>query len=525
MNPNEDPDLIVWPETLPPHRAAWVRREIATATKTESVLRDYQIATVVGCRDAVMNGENPVAWLPTGAGKTHVGVSIVHGANDRGNRVLWLAHRRELTKQASERMDVFGVSHTRLEAGFAFDAHSDVAVASVQTVSARLKNPAVLAWLADVDVVIVDEAHRVRAAQHANVVRACGKAVVVGLTATPLRLDGKGLGDVFDRIVNPISAEELIDGGFLMEPEYFSPSQPDFSGVRKMGGEYDRKATSAIMGESKIVGGIVKNIVENEKNRRGVIFASSISNSLDLVARLNEAGIDAAHIDGTTPTDEREDVLDALFAGDLQVVSNVNILTEGWDLPDLGWAADCSPTLSWSRFMQRVGRIMRPADGKARPTLYDHAGNLGRHGFPTDRVVISLDDSPSKKADSPKAKVCRYCHAANPVHATTCCACGMPFPKREQTGPEVVEGELKNVKTKRPTAAAKAAFYEKHLKVAQACGHKRGYATHRYKSEFGVMPRGAWFRPLVTKYERSCDHVQVENDVCRFCLRHRSEFE
>ena len=512
-------------ESLPPRRAAWIREQVALAlAENPHGLRDYQIAAVVGARDAVMNGENPCIWKPTGAGKTHVGVAIMKGALARGNSCLWLAHRRELTAQAAERIELFGLDCGRIEAGFDVDLDEPMQVASVQTLVRRVKsNPDVAAFCANVKVVLVDECHRVRAATHEAILACCPNAVVVGLSATPVRLDGRGLGDVFDRLVFPITCEELIDGGFLMEPEWFSQGEPDTSGIRVLGGEFDQGATAALMGKSKVVGGIVKNIVAKEKHRRGVIFAASIANSKALVERLQAEGIQAAHLDGTTPKDERDEILRDLRSGEIQIVSNVNILTEGWDLPDLGFAVDASPTASWSRFMQRAGRIMRPADGKARPTYYDNAGNLVRHGFPTDRVEISLDDAPTKKAPAPKAKVCRYCHAAAPVAATTCPACGMPFPKRERTGPEIVEGELKNVKSARPTAASKAAFYEKHLKVAVACGHKRGYATHRYVAEFGVMPRGAWFRPLVEKYERICErefgHRRVENGCCRFCQK------
>lgn len=477
-------------------------------------LRDYQIEAVNGARKAVSQKKNPVVVIPTGGGKTHVGVSICRGAIDRGNRVLWIAHRKELIDQAIERLDLFGLESGPIMAGLKEKREASVQVASIQTLVRRSAPEA--------QVVIVDEAHHARAETYGKILDLYPGVPVVGLTATPVRLDGKGLGrptGIFDEIVSPISARALIERGFLMAPRYFAPSQPSFSGVRKVGGEFDQGQTAAIMAKPQIVGDVVRTILERHDGRLGVIFAASISNSKVLVERLREAGLEAAHLDGTTAKKERETILADLRRGAIQVVSNVGVLTEGWDLPHLGFVSLARPTASWALHNQMIGRVLRAADGKTTPEVFDHAGNVVRHGFPEDDVEFDLGDAPTKKGEVSKAKVCRACFGVVPVHVRVCPLCGAEFPRIEREGPLEVGGRLTEVKPPKPTAEQKARFYDRHLTIARELGYRQGFAFKKYLARYGVRPRGPWYAPLVKKHLEACRHVQLEGGVCRFCRK------
>lgn len=476
-------------------------------------LRDYQQEAVNEARRVVMDGGNPVVVIPTGGGKTHVGVAITKGAVARGGSVVWIAHREELIDQAAARLDTFGVRNGIVMGSRPATPNAPVQVASIQTLANRDKPPA--------RVIILDEAHHVRARTYQHVLDAYPDAAVVGLTATPVRLDGRGLGECFDAIVAPVTCNDLIDRGYLMEPRYYAPTQPDFKGVRKVGGDYTmggKNGAAKVMMRSTIMGSVVEHYTRLAKGRKAVVFACSIEHSKALVERFNAAGFRAAHVDGTTPKTERASILTGLRDGRLEVVSNVNVLTEGWDLPALEACIVARPTDSWALHLQMIGRVMRVEEGKDRPIVIDHCGNVVRHGFPTDPVEYDLSDASRRKGDAPVAKVCKVCFATVPVAASVCPACGAPFPRRPRTGPERVDGDLREVDSKRPTQEAKAAFYERVCKVAMGLGYVRGWATKRYVAEFGVKPRGPWFRPMMKKLWAACTHVRRhDHGGCRFC--------
>lgn len=472
-------------------------------------LRPYQIEAVTEARKAAARGENPVVVIPTGGGKTHVGVSIVKSAVEKGNPVVWVAHRMELIDQASERLSLFGVEHGVIMAGRKEERSPLVQVASVQTLVRREMPPA--------RVVVLDEAHHVRAATYARVLSTYPNAAIVGLTATPVRLDGRGLGEVFDTIVSPITCAELVEQGMLVAPRYYAPAQPDFTGVRKVGGDFDTSAAGKVMMRPALVGGVVEHYERLGMGGKCAVFACSIEHSEALVAAFKARGHKAAHLDGTTPTAERNAILADLRSGVLNIVSNVGVLTEGWDLPALSVCVLARPTDSWSLHLQMIGRVMRPhGDGKVAVVL-DHAGNLVRHGFPTDPVEFDLGDASRKKSEAPKAKVCRACLATVPVGVSVCPACGTPFPVAPRTGPVLVDGDLKEVKPAAPTAADKEKELDRLLGIARSLGYARGWASRQYRARFGVWPRGPWFRPLVERHFKACGHVKREAGVCRFC--------
>ena len=484
-------------------------------------LRDYQTDAVDQARAAITAGDHALITLPTGSGKTTVGAEIARLAVAKGGRVLWIAHRTELIDQAAERLRSFGLRVGEIKAGRSRDLSAPTQVASIQTLAARLSDPEIIEWVRSARVCITDEAHRTRAASYAAVREFMPRAAHIGLTATPVRLDGRGLGEVYDAIVCPTTSRDLIERGLLVEPVYFAASQPDLTGVKRTRGgrgEYEAKGSAKAMSAPQITGSIVDTYLRLAKGRKGVVFAAGVANSRALCQSFNDAGVNAAHVDGGTPEPERADILERLRSGALDLVCNVDVLTEGWDLPALEVCVDAAPTTSWGKFMQRVGRIMRPTGDQ--PMVLDHAGNLVRHGFPTDLVAFDLGDSPLKKGAPSKAKICQQCFAVMPVSKRVCTFCGAEFPKRVSGGPLLVAGELGEVKPDRPTPRQKHMRMEELLREASAKGFQMKWVVREFRETFGVAPRtsnGFNYALLKARAFRSCKHVRIVGGACAFC--------
>jgi hypothetical protein len=266
----------------------------------------------------------------------------------------------------------------------------------------------------------------------------------VGLTATPFRLDGTGLGAVgFRRIVVGATARELCAERYLVEPEVYAPVTPDLAGVAKVAGDFHLGELSERMSTSVIVGGVVEQWTKRASGRRTVLFAVSIDHSLELCARFRAAGVVAEHVDAGTPKPERDAVLARLARGETRVLCNVGILSEGWDLPALEVAILARPTLSECLHRQQIGRIMRACPDKTGAIVLDHAGNTLRHGRVTDDIEADLEGLRDK--GDPDLKVCPMCGVVVDDQDDVCPACG--FAWGTGGGPRIVteiEGDLQN---------------------------------------------------------------------------------
>ena len=476
------------------------------------VLRDYQQETLALVRKAAREGKRPILVLPTGGGKTLTAVlGIVKPSADKGARVLWIAHRAELIDQAAGAMRAAGLRVGEVMGDRAADPEAPVQVASIATLARRAGS------LPDARVVIIDEAHHVRSATYMATLAhyIARKAIIIGMTATPERLDGKGLGDVFDEIVEQVTVRELIEHGSLSQYRYYAPHVPDLTGIRRVGGDFSRRGSADVMGKSEVVGNLVVQYQKHLAGQRALVFAVSIAHSLAVVAQFQEAGITAAHLDGTTPERERAATLADFAAGRVLVVSNVDLFDEGFDCPATAGVLIARPTQSLTKHRQMIGRALRPYLGKSHATILDHAGNFLRHGMPDDVLDWSLGDR-TEPRETPKAKACPKCYAIVPVHVAECPCCGHRFAViRPRTGPEFKEGELGEVKQKVWTRAEKVALYAGLLRDAAAKGHMIGFARRKYREQTKVWPRG--MAELEAEARKNCDHWKLEAGRCRFC--------
>lgn len=287
------------------------------------------------CRD------RPLLCLPTGGGKTSVAAEIIRAAVARGNRCIFLVHRRELVDQAVERLAEFGVKAGRILAGHYEVRSLPVQVACIPTLVRRKHWPA--------ELVIVDECAHATSRSWTDVIGRYPDSFVIGLTATPIRLDGKGLGDIFGCIVEPVSTRALIEQGHLIEPKVFAPPV-DLGGIPVKRGDYSIPELAVRM--EKLTGSITKEWLGHARGMKTVAFAVNVEHSQKIVAAFREIGVRAAHIDGGTANHVRAEALRRLRAGDLDLVSNCMVLSEGWDLPSLRCAILARPTKSLALFRQ-----------------------------------------------------------------------------------------------------------------------------------------------------------------------------
>lgn len=419
-------------------------------------LRPDQQAPVNETRQRIISGEHPVVLTaPCGWGKSYVACYIINGAVARSKHVLFLVNRRILVNDLSKRLSAHAVEHGVIMAD---DSRRrpwcPVQVASIDTLQRRVTLP-------KADLIIVDECHFSLSPNYLKLLARYPGVPVIGLTATPIRLNGRGLGSFYKSIVQGPPDSELTAAGLLVRPRVFAPSRPDLSSVRIQDGDYNQRELAVVMDRSRLIGDIVDTWRRNAAGRPSVVFAVTVEHSRHIVEQAVAAGIRAVHVDANTPDRERDAAWDGLESGRLDWVSNVGIASYGWDSPATSCCILARPTMSLGLYLQMVGRVRRPFPGKQDCIVLDHAGNVLRHGFPDEDRVWLLEDQPKRKRSSAEPAtgiwICAKCWGANRVGQMTCSVpdiatgtpCGEPKPKQAREV-EHAAGELAELKRGRP---------------------------------------------------------------------------
>lgn len=468
-------------------------------------LRPYQSAGIDALRAHVNAGRRHVLFtLPTGGGKTLTAAELMRMSLSFGNRVLFVVHLRELVDQTVKALARCGLTHVGVIRGddARVDASAPVQVASIQTL-ARRDRPAA-------DVVILDEAHRSLADTYAaNIWGAYPDAVVIGLTATPCRGDGRPLAERYDALVVGGTYSQLIADGFVSEPIVYAPKvEIDTSSLRRVAGDWDAEQVEEMM--TGIAGDIVPTWQEHAGDRQTIVFASGVRHSLDIVRRFTEAGVTAEHLDGETPGDERAAILERLKNGETRVVSNCAVLTEGFDAPAIRCAIIARPTLSLVLHMQTAGRALRP--GPVQPVIIDHAGNVGRHGMPHEDRTWSIDGPAKRAAVKNPYRTCKKCFAYYMASAKACSHCGHVPPVVERELPKETPAVIERV----TDANLEKNFYTSAVNLARSRGFKPGMAAFKFKEKFERWPPWAWSQETKalfagdTEWQRKLEHRQAE---------------
>lgn len=462
-------------------------------------LRPYQANAVEQARANGRAGVlRQIVYSPTGSGKTEIAIELIHSANRKGKRVAFIANRIGLVEQAARRLRRSGLDVGVLQGDNTHRLDAPVLACSIHTVARR--------GLPDIDLIVIDEAHAVAGSRHYRELLCRYSALpVIGLSATPFaRGMGKHYADLggplFERIVQAASIRELIDLGFLVDCDIYAPTEPDLSGVALVSNafgeqDYNERQLAAAVDKPSLVGDIVAHWKRLGRDLPTVCFATSIAHSKHITDEFNAEGIPAEHIDCYTDEDERRDILARVASGQTKVISNVGILTEGWDMPACGVMILARPTRSLTRWIQMAGRVLRPHPGKERAIILDHSGSAAHLGYPTDDLPLELDDGTPKKSvagrekDEPKPRKCPACSYIKPAKVHVCPACGLA-PER-QSDVEVHAGELvKLSRKKKPTREEKQAAYSGLLWIANERGRRPGWVAHIYRDRFGVWPRG-----------------------------------
>lgn len=440
-------------------------------------LRPYQSRAIDGCRDAYRAGHRAALLvMPTGAGKTFTASSIVHGAAEKRNTTWWLTHRRELATQASQTFTGLGIPHGTIAAGRVSDPTAMVQVASIQTIANRLSQ------LPEPDLMVFDESHHIGAKSWDSLFHAYPDAKILGLTATPWRLDGKGLGTWFGAMIEGPTTGELIAEGSLSPYRLFAPATPDLSDVKTSAGDYQRGALAKAMAKPAIVGDAIAHYRNLCPGKRAVVFAAGVENSRQIAEQFNAAGIPAEHVDGSMRVEDRDAAVERFRAGHTLILTNADLFGEGFDVPAIEAVILLRPTKSLSLHLQQVGRALRPAPGKAEAIILDHAGNSLIHGLPDDIREWSLEDRERKKRAAPTELPVRQCTECFFVYrpAASCPQCGHrpPVQVREI---EQIDGHLEEV---RKGEARREKFREQgkagSLEDLIKLGRQRGYKSPEF---------------------------------------------
>lgn len=467
-------------------------------------LRPYQVEAIQQARAALGTGSKAVLLVsPTGSGKTIIAAEIIRLAVQRSSRVLFLAHRRELIQQTADKLNRFGVRHGIVMAGVRPALQHPVQVASVQTLARRRD------VLTAVDLIFFDEAHHAAAGSYTDILEWYPRARVVGLTATPWRLDGRGLADVFDAHVLVASPRELKEAGFLVPVGGWEFESIDTSHARVARGDFATKDLVDEAAKPRVVGDIVEEWLRHADGKRSVVFCVSIEVSKLIAEKFRAAGVACEHIDGEMATAERDAVITRLRSGVTRVVCNCNVLTEGFDCPELEVCVLARPTLSTALYLQMVGRVLRPAPGKTMARIHDHSGCLVRHGHPFATRDYSPEAStkgerePQQDAETRARNVCPSCKSVRSGYP--CDNCGFsPTPAElklefdevahrraivEENSPEAVKQRELASRFRHTTVAERQMFFER---MVQKHGPKKAIGVYRWWSGETAWPDRAW---------------------------------
>lgn len=490
-------------------------------------LRDYQDSAVADVRLAFRIGHKAVLLvLCTGAGKTVIFSYIACSAVERGRKVLILAHRDQLIKQASRKLRDYNLKHGIIMAGFTPDHNAKAQVGSVQTLARRLTKIRFMP-----DLIIIDEAHLSAAASYRAILDHYPDAVVLGVTGSPCRLDNKPLGrefgGIYDYMVQGISIRQLIDRGFLVQPKVFAPAeQLDLSGVKKSKGDYDTQELAAVVDKPKITGSAVAHYKRICPDAPAVAWCVTVEHAQHVADEFNAAGVPAVMLCGEHESSERDAALHKLTAGEIKVITFVGILIEGVDCPAIQAVILLRPTMSLASYLQVIGRALRTlyldglplgtdaerlaaiaASYKTCAYVLDHAGLSFKHGLADEEREWDLNGEVKKKGKK-KAKEDKVdliqCLGKNccygvfaPTEATkdpetqalACPHCGKPLEVKTRKI-EHAEGELREItpemadamrRTKRKEVQG-AKTLEDLQRIAAQRGYSPGWAKHAFEA-------------------------------------------
>lgn len=431
----------------------------------ELILRDYQIDMLTRLKKAYLknNGRRKLVVLPCGAGKTVCFASMARDSQAKGKTVWFLVHRRELLDQTVETFQRFGIEMNSIHLGM------------VQSVARHINA------MPKPDFIIFDEAHFSQARTWQKIVETYPDAYYVGLTATPVRLDGKPLGDTYDEMIVGITTQELIERGLLANYNYWSRPLVNTDAFHTKRGDFDAKEVAQAFDDVDVFGDVVDNYRRIANGKKTICYVDSIEHSIEVAKNFNDAGITAVHFDGSTPDKQRRDIVKKFRDGEITILCNVDLISCGFDVPDCECCILLRPTQSTALFIQQSMRALRPLPGK-KAEIIDHVDNVARHGLPDQPRQWSLEGKMKKpKPGEVPIKTCPKCFMVVNSSTRICPGCDHVFQaeveeKRYEPGELVLidkEAYYRNMTAKQ---YKKLKSFDELMAVEKAKGYKRGFA-------------------------------------------------
>lgn len=461
-------------------------------------LRPYQAKGINDIRESIKAGHRSTLYvLPTGGGKTMVSAYMAHGTISKRKRFMFLVHRKELVIQSAKTMAAWGLSYGIITPTVTQTNHP-LQIASIGTLANRIKR------LPVPDVVFVDEAHHVNAATHSGVLRYYAEhgSIIVGLTATPQRLDGQGLGEHFTNMVQGPSSAELMEAGYLSQYRLYGPKEAvDLSELRTRAGDYATDDLEKLMDKPKIIGDAVEHYADLAMGKRAIVFCVSIKHSMHTAESFTAAGIKAEHIDGSLADQERASIITRFASGQTQVLCNVGIVSEGFDVPACKCVIMLRPTKSLTLHLQALGRGLRPTEDGEPAIILDHVQNFLTHGMPDDEREWSLEGRKRKCRKGEIVEVvnchqCKGCYRVYELPNAACPYCGMA---RAGEGRVVEQEDGKLIEISRAKRATREEIKAaRTIEALHALAVKYGYSPNwaqqqmEMRKAYAVKKRSEW---------------------------------
>ena len=441
------------------------------------ILRDYQKRIVQDIYASLLKGKKaPLVTAPCGSGKTVIFSYLAKLTADKNNTVYILVHRRELFKQTKETLALF-------------ENNPNVSVHMAQTLSLHLDE------YEEPNLIITDEAHMAQAKTWRRIYEHWSKAYIIGFSASPCRLDGKPLGEIFDDLILGKTTAELIKEEWLAPYEYYSINVADLSGLKHRGSDYDATDAASKLDTLTIYGDVIETFRERCNDARAVAYCVNVEHSKNTAAAFREAGYKATHIDGTMGIKKRDKIIEDFRSGEIQILTNCDIVSTGFDLPDITACLMLRPTMSTGLYIQQSGRALRPMENKT-AIILDFVGNYTRHGLPDDDRNWSITEQMRGKRRINEhgeflIRTCLECYAVYPASEDVCPICGAEYELTKTEIKNIEEIELERIEKNRilkekkwalsDKAVDEAKTYSDFCRIAKHRGYKIGWAYHQAK--------------------------------------------
>jgi superfamily II DNA or RNA helicase len=442
-------------------------------------LWEHQINAVCKIEKAWLDGINSICYqLPTGGGKTRILRTIVDN-HSRSKKVIYIiAHRKNLVKQLSKEVESIGIKHGVIAANTPYLRYR-VQVASLQTIVRRIDK------IPEPEIMIIDEFHHCKSKSYLSLIETWSNSKILGVTATPARLDGSPLKDVCDKLIKGPSVQFLIENNFLSDYSYYAPSNIDLKGVHVQAGDYSKSDVLVRVDKKTITGNAVEHYRKYADHKPAIASCVSILHAEHVAQEFREAGYKSMAIHSKLSDKEIDYGLNGLKNGNVEVLCQCDLIGEGIDIPGASVLIGLRPTNSLVIFLQHIGRVLRYQKGK-KAIILDHVGNWERHGLPKDDRKWSLDGVIRKEKDALDYKRCPECLQPVPKSTRVCSYCGYQW--TEEVDGELVDvNQMKIMKKQRHKnllrrVRTEARCMDDACDLAVEFGYKRGYGYYLWKN-------------------------------------------